>query len=87
MNFSSCMNGWAFNRQRTIPISALKHTYQFRGLTGTLRIRTTEDETALLGYHCRGDMIVRISKVLAIPWSCYVCFCAEIGILSKEGLL
>ena len=29
-----------------------------------------------LKVHCRGDMVVRIHKVLAIPRSWYVCFCA-----------
>lgn len=41
--------------------------YQFQHwstrMAGTLRIRKTEDETALHGYRCRGDMIVRMRKV------------------------
>ena len=32
------------------------------------------------GGHCGGDMVVRMRKVLAIPWS-HVCFSAEIGIV------
>ena len=34
-------------------------------------------ETAVHGYHWPGDMVVRLRKVLAIPWSWYVCFSAE----------
>ena len=31
-----------------------------------------EDETAVHGCHCPGDMAVRMRKVLAIPRSCVV---------------
>ena len=33
-------------------------------------------ETTVHGCHCLGDMVVRMRKVLAIPWSWYVCFSA-----------
>ena len=33
-------------------------------------------ETAVHGCHCRGDMVLRLFKVMAIPRSWYVCFCA-----------
>ena len=59
-------------------LTALKHTYQLRGMASTLRMRTTmspnKGETAVHGCHCRGDMVVPMRKVLAIPWSWYVCF-------------
>ena len=29
-------------------------------------------ETAVHGFHCRGDVDVRMRKVLAIPWSWYL---------------
>ena len=29
--------------------------------------------------HCPDDIVVRMRKVLAMPWSKYVCFSAEIG--------
>ena len=32
-----------------------------------------KDETAVHGCYCRGDMVVRMCKVLAIPRSWYVC--------------
>ena len=35
-----------------------------------------KDEITVHGCHCPGDMVVRMRKVLAIPWSWYVCFSA-----------
>ena len=59
-------------------LTALKHTYQLRGMGSTLRMRTTmspkKGETAVHGCHCRGDMVVRMRKVLTITRSWYVCF-------------
>ena len=46
-----------------------------------LLMKPNENETAIHGCHCRGDMAVRKRKVLAIPRSWYVCFSAEIGIV------
>lgn len=44
-------------------------------MAGTLRIRTTEDETALHGCRCRVDMIVRMRKVqlvrVLLCWNWY----------------
>ena len=59
-------------------LTALKHTNQLRGMASTLRMRTAmspnKGETAVHGRHCRGDMVVRMRKLLAIPRSWYVCF-------------
>ena len=46
-----------------------------------LLMKPNENETAIYGCHCRGDMVVHKRKVLAIPRSLYVCFSAEIGIV------
>ena len=35
-----------------------------------------EDKTAVHGYQRRGDMVVPMRKVLAIPRSWYVCYSA-----------
>ena len=53
--------------------------YQLRGKASTLRkwdrsgyamlMSPNKDETAVDGCHCRGDMVVRMRKVLAIPRS------------------
>ena len=37
-------------------------------------------ETADHGCHCWGNMAVRMRKVIAIPWSWYVCHSAKVGI-------
>ena len=37
-----------------------------------------EDEIAVHGSHCRGDMVMRMRNVMAIEWSW--CFSAENGI-------
>ena len=59
-------------------LTALKHTYQLCGMASTLRMRTTmnpnKGETAVHGCQGRGDMVVRMRTVLAIPRSWYVCF-------------
>ena len=34
-------------------------------------------ETAVHGYHCPGDMVVRMRTVLAIPRGWYVCLSAD----------
>ena len=34
-------------------------------------------EITVHGCHCRGDMVVRMCKVLAVPWSSHVCFRAD----------
>ena len=58
-----------------IQIQALKDTHLLRGMAGTLRMRTTiKDQTSVHGCHHRGDIVVRMSKVLATPRSCYSCF-------------
>ena len=48
-------------------LTALKHTYQLRGMASTLRMRTTmspkKGKTAVHGCNCRGDMVVRMRKV------------------------
>ena len=38
-----------------------------------------EDETAVHGCHRRGDMVMRMCEVLAIPQSWYMCFSTEEG--------
>ena len=53
--------------------------YQLRGKASTLRkwdragyamlMSPNKDETSVYGCHCRGDMVVRMRKVLAIPRS------------------
>ena len=44
-------------------------------------------ETAVHGCHCRGDMVVRMRKVLAVPRSSYVCFGALTGIKPMYPIL
>ena len=44
-------------------------------------------ETGVHGCHCRGDMLVRMRKVLAIPRSSYVCFGALTGIKPMYPIL
>ena len=41
-----------------------------------LLMSPNKGETAVHGCHCRGDMVLRMLKVMAIPRSWYVCFCA-----------
>ena len=41
-------------------------------------------EATVHGCHCRGDMVVRMRKVMAIPRSWYVCFSAKIDIESSQ---
>ena len=41
-----------------------------------LLMSPNKGETAVHGCHCRGDMVLRLFKVMAIPRSWYVCFCA-----------
>ena len=50
------------------------------GMASTLHVRKTitlmspnKGKTAVHGCHSTGDMVVRMRKVLAIPWSWYVC--------------
>ena len=38
-----------------------------------------EDETTVHGCHGRGDVVVRMCEVLAIPRSWYMCFSTEEG--------
>ena len=38
-------------------------------------------ETAVNGCHCQSDMVLRMLKVMGIPRSLYVCFCAVILVL------
>ena len=38
-------------------------------------------ETAVHGCHCRGNMVLRMLKVMGIPRSWYVCFSAVILVL------
>ena len=38
-----------------------------------------KSETAVHSCHCHGDMGVYMHKVMAIPWSWYVCFSANIS--------
>ena len=50
------------------------------GMASTLQMRKTitlmrpnKGKTAVHGSHQTGDMVMRMRKVLAIPWSWYVC--------------
>ena len=46
-----------------------------------------EDETAVHGCHCQGDIDVCMCEVLAIWQSWYMCFSAEIGIAGNSPAL
>ena len=69
------------SRRGIIPISALKHTCQLRGMDWgyAMLLSPNKDETIVHGCHCPGDMALRVRKVLDIPRSCYVCVSAQVG--------
>lgn len=69
------------SRRGIIPISALKHTCQLRGMDWgyAMLLSPNKDETTIHGCHCPGDMALRVRKVLDIPRSWYVCVNAEVG--------
>ena len=46
-----------------------------------------EDETAVHGCHCQGDMDVCMCEVLAIQQSWYMCYSAKIGIAGNSPAL
>ena len=50
----------------------------------TMLMSPNQDKTAVHSCHCRGDMVVRMGKVLAILRGWYVCFSAKIGIVLKN---
>ena len=50
-------------------------------MTHAMLMSPNKGETAVYGCHCQGDMVLRMLKVIGIPRSWYVCFCAVIMLL------
>ena len=50
-------------------------------MTHAMLMSPNKGETAVYGCHCQGDMVLRMRKVIGIPRSWYVCFCAVIMLL------
>ena len=50
----------------------------------TMLMSPNQNKTAVHSCHCRGDMVVRMRKVLAILRGWYLCFSTKIGIVLKN---